>query len=460
LSISRPAEIAQSREATSPVGIGASDAVAPVISYVPAELSATPEAKSSGIASAQTTSHTGIRASGASGQDERARAAGVGASGVNLKRGFAEAVAAQGVGPTALLSTSANLKQLPVAVAEASATKSSVTHAVSSTAGEGAPAPNVVAATGEERPAAALVAPIETVRAAQRKPSEETVSAATNTETGNLQVVAHVDAAAIATASVHNLPATPLSGVDAAVVGIPTAAVAIAHQGVASGAPGGESGSIRNALSVANLSRGLETVPAAGAVARAISPQPHQTLLATPTSLEVGVHSGTQGWLKVRAEVGEQGEVTASLTAASRSGEQMLKGQLPALNDYLHSEQMAVTTTVAERVGLGAAALAHGGGVASLASGIGTAGHDGNLLEGGSGQQGQSRDGQSRDGLVQSGFAQSNGQHGDAPQAAPVSADLGRDEVLPAYGGQTGAASSIVSSSTRDGSGQWLNVRV
>ncbi len=77
--------------------------------------------------------------------------------------------------------------------------------------------------------------------------------------------------------------------------------------------------------------------------------EPHRTLVATPTALEVGVPDGTQGWIKIRAEVGEQGQVNASLAAGSSASQEMLHRELPALNAYLHSEQMTVTATVSER---------------------------------------------------------------------------------------------------------------
>lgn len=75
----------------------------------------------------------------------------------------------------------------------------------------------------------------------------------------------------------------------------------------------------------------------------------HRTLLATPTALEVGVPSGTQGWLRIRAEVSGSGEVNASLSTASSAATETLHTQLPALNAFLHSEQIAATTTVLNR---------------------------------------------------------------------------------------------------------------
>ena len=119
-----------------------------------------------------------------------------------------------------------------------------------------------------------------------------------------------------------------------------------------------------------------------------------RTISATPTSLEVGVRNGSEGWLRIRAEVGGEGEVKASLTAASEGGQVMLARQLPALNAYLHSEQMAVTTTVADR-SFAAATSSHGESAQGResgyrADGYSGAGGSGSLSQGG-GAQGDSR---------------------------------------------------------------------
>jgi len=67
-----------------------------------------------------------------------------------------------------------------------------------------------------------------------------------------------------------------------------------------------------------------------------------ETLIATPTSLEVGVQNGTHGWLKVRAEMTETGVINASVSASSTTGQEMLHRELPALTAYLQSEKVAV----------------------------------------------------------------------------------------------------------------------
>jgi hypothetical protein len=72
----------------------------------------------------------------------------------------------------------------------------------------------------------------------------------------------------------------------------------------------------------------------------------HRMLGATPTSLEVGVANGTQGWLKIRAEMTGNGLVNASLSSATPAGQEMLHRELPALTAYLHQEQVTVNAVV------------------------------------------------------------------------------------------------------------------
>lgn len=71
----------------------------------------------------------------------------------------------------------------------------------------------------------------------------------------------------------------------------------------------------------------------------------HRTLAATPTVLEVGIPNGTQGWLKVRAELAGGG-VNASVSAASSAGQEMLHRELPAMTAYLQQEKVAVNSLV------------------------------------------------------------------------------------------------------------------
>jgi hypothetical protein len=62
--------------------------------------------------------------------------------------------------------------------------------------------------------------------------------------------------------------------------------------------------------------------------------------------LEVGIASGTQGWVKVRAELGSDGVVNASLSTASQAGQEMLHRELPSLTAYLQQERVTVNAVV------------------------------------------------------------------------------------------------------------------
>jgi hypothetical protein len=180
----------------------------------------------------------------------------------------------------------------------------------------------------------------------------------------------------------------------------------------------------------------------------AIASEPHQTLVATPNALEVGVHSVTQGWLKIRAEVGSEGEVSASLAAASPSGEQMLKGQLPALNAYLHSEQMSVTASVAERMGIVHGVIPHDASGTGLGAGTGSPNsRDSSLLQGGANQ---SMEGQ--DSRPQSDLGSAVPLHVSSPGDVQTRYEIGPDLRLVNDAGLPAAAA--------ESSGQWLNVRV
>jgi hypothetical protein len=82
-----------------------------------------------------------------------------------------------------------------------------------------------------------------------------------------------------------------------------------------------------------------------GAVADEMS-MSHRTLLTTPTTLEVGLANGTQGWLKIRAEMSDGGGVNASLLSDSPVGQAMLHRELPALTAYLQEERVVVNSVV------------------------------------------------------------------------------------------------------------------
>jgi hypothetical protein len=185
----------------------------------------------------------------------------------------------------------------------------------------------------------------------------------------------------------------------------------------------------------------------------AASSDTHQTISATPTSLEVGVRSGTEGWLRIRAEVGGEGEVKASLSAASDGGQAMLERQLPALNAYLHSEQMAVTTTVSDR-SFSAATSNHGGAPQERQGGYRTDGYAGTGGSGGSFAQGGSA-GESRQ--QQALTPQITGVASTAAlaQRGWTSASDGVSPLAIAH-----AAQAVAFPDEAFENGQWLNVRV
>jgi hypothetical protein len=75
----------------------------------------------------------------------------------------------------------------------------------------------------------------------------------------------------------------------------------------------------------------------------------HMVLSASTTVLEVGVMSGTHGWLKIRAEMGGEGVVNAAVSAGSATGQDMLHRELPGLTGYLQQTQAGVNATVVDR---------------------------------------------------------------------------------------------------------------
>lgn len=149
------------------------------------------------------------------------------------------------------------------------------------------------------------------------------------------------------------------SNVSTAVVPIATSAVRWPSSQVASEVvPGAYRSVVATAPSTGNASTsgthfGGATAASPSAPASVDLPvaEPHRTLLATPTALEVGVQSGTQGWVRIRAEVGGDGQVSASLAANTAGGRESLHNQLPALNAFLHGEAVPVTASLAAGVG-------------------------------------------------------------------------------------------------------------
>jgi hypothetical protein len=73
---------------------------------------------------------------------------------------------------------------------------------------------------------------------------------------------------------------------------------------------------------------------------------PDRTIVATPSTLEVGIANGSHGWLKIRAELTDAGTVTAALSSTTSAGAQTLHRDLPALSSFLDREQVSVTSLV------------------------------------------------------------------------------------------------------------------
>ena len=67
-----------------------------------------------------------------------------------------------------------------------------------------------------------------------------------------------------------------------------------------------------------------------------------------PARLDVGVFDGTHGWLRIRAELGPDGGVNASLTGSAAAHES-LRAALPEMEHYLGSEAVSVAGIAVHR---------------------------------------------------------------------------------------------------------------
>jgi hypothetical protein len=153
----------------------------------------------------------------------------------------------------------------------------------------------------------------------------------------------------------------------------------------------------------------------------------HKTLMATPTSLEIGIVNGTHGWLKIRADMTDGGVVNASLSTTTSSGQEMLHRELPSLTAYLQNERVAVNTVVVQP---------------SMTPGAELRGFEGGMAGDGRGPapQSGSQGGESRQGAADSGPVQIEREGFYSGMSG-----VGRDELLPL--------------ASRTGGGNWLNVR-
>lgn len=107
----------------------------------------------------------------------------------------------------------------------------------------------------------------------------------------------------------------------------------------------------------------LELTPAEPA--SAAQPGDARTLSSTPLTLEVGVSTGTHGWLRVRAEMGDGGAVVASVVASSPVAAEALHRGLPAMHEYLVHEQVGIASVAISNSSLPAES-GDGGGSAGL----------------------------------------------------------------------------------------------
>ncbi len=154
-----------------------------------------------------------------------------------------------------------------------------------------------------------------------------------------------------------------------------------------------------------------------------------KTLVATPNVLEVGIASGSHGWLRVRAEFSQTGEVAASVVAASAGAAQGLHKELPALSAYLAGERVGVDSLV-----VNAADKSAGAQDAALNNGAGNAGGS----QAGTNQRGRD---------IPSSSASTAGSDSDS---------FGLDEDA----GLALASINLPTVFSANGSGSWLSVRV
>ncbi len=127
---------------------------------------------------------------------------------------------------------------------------------------------------------------------------------------------------------------------------------------VASGTPGAQPGrwsvtpqSSATAPEAAPGHRGMPIIAPGTAGAAGI--RAPQILASSPAKLDVGVFDGTHGWLRIRAEMGAGGAVSASL-AASSAAHASLRAELPEMARYLASEAVSVSKLEVNRLVAGA----------------------------------------------------------------------------------------------------------
>jgi len=115
---------------------------------------------------------------------------------------------------------------------------------------------------------------------------------------------------------------------------------------------GSQGTTVHSQLSAAPAGRLSNLQPAAFSMRSPASSTPDEqpgdprTLAATATSLEVGISSGTHGWLRIRAELDQSGTVTAAVVASSAASAENLTKHLPAMSEYLAQETTKIGSIV------------------------------------------------------------------------------------------------------------------
>jgi len=185
---------------------------------------------------------------------------------------------------------------------------------------------------------------------------------------------------------------------------------------------------------------------------------PHTTLGSSLTMLEVGVASGTLGWLKIRAELTAGGDVNASLAGGSHLIADKLRSELPALTSYLQEEHVQLSTIAvhstsqAPLVAAGVPSASGGSDPFSFGSQGGFSGSMNGGTDGGQPHQGTSSGAPQVD-IVEAGVSNKN--------EDGIAVALERLPDSAAYGSGMGLGVSGRLSPVEYGSGgSWLNVRV
>jgi hypothetical protein len=154
-----------------------------------------------------------------------------------------------------------------------------------------------------------------------------------------------------------------------------------------------------------------------------------KTLVATPNVLEVGIASGSHGWLRVRAEFGDGGGVAASVVTASASAAEGLHKDLPAISAYLAGERVGVSSLVVH-------ATEKSSSQPDALSNNGTGGWTGHQSE--------------------------SDRRSKGSVSTPVSTLTGtRPDTIPTFDAEAGLAGlNVATTFNTTGSGNWLSVRV